>query len=198
MKLSSDDLYALLSSRDFKMLPAQMAMEEPYEGWEQVIKYTLSYARKCSVWEACHRVADLMELYPHIGEFQLIFTIGYDDDPYLDTLLKINGNKAGYTQQKVMEENPESVKIDGGTQLWQTVQWAHGIGAMGDGRKELVNEINGFDAAFKQPITSPQQARERAREHAPEVEVWVRQRVLGELVSSDSGSRQIPEHTPRM
>lgn len=199
MKLDPHALAALLSSRDFKLLPSQLAMEQLNDGWEQVIRQTLTYARHTCVWEACHRIAELLELYPQIQEVSLDFSIGHDDDPYLDTQVKVNGQRvSAYSRTNTLGTVPGAEKIDGGERLCQSVQWLENIGTMKEGRQAMYEEINAFSAAFEEPIFSPQQARELAREHSPTVESWVRQRVLEDLVADGAKPDHETFNAPRM
>lgn len=199
MKLDPHDLAALLSSRDFKLLPSQLAMEQPNDGWERVMRQILTYARHTCVWEACHRIAELLEFYPQIQEVSLNFSIGHDDDPYLDTQVKVNGQRVSeYSRTNTLAAAPEAEKIDGGERLCQSIQWLENIGTMKEGRQALCEEIKAFSAAFQEPISSPQQARELAREHSPTVESWVRQRVLEDLAADGAKPGHEVSTLPRM
>ena len=92
MKLSAQELKQLVDSKAFEGVPTTLALEEGDLSWEGMTDNIRQQAARTIIWEAGQRISALFDAYGDaIEEVSLAFGEGYDNGPYFDISITING-----------------------------------------------------------------------------------------------------------
>ena len=188
MRLTRQQLNSLEDNHEFQRLPASVVLDKNEFGhWETVGGLVRHEAAKATCWVIFHKLAALFEAYPEqLDTIAVSWESGHDDFPLLISSFNINGAHVRYERENrgqgdwipISRHFQNMRDADGGAALDETMDWLRGISYGDKICHELIKARSTFDLIFKEPIRSAQEARARAREHAPEVEAWVKRNLL--------------------
>ena len=185
MRLTRQQLINLEEQPEFHQLPAVLAFEQGVTHWKEMGPRIRHEAAKATCWMALHYLANLFEAYPRQMNSALVsWNNGHDDYPQLKSHFRINEIRVEHERSRqgpwlpISRHFQEMRDLDDGVAMDETMDWFKGLTYGDHVCHELVNQVSTFERIFKEPILSAQEARARAREHAPEVEAWVKRNLL--------------------
>lgn len=198
MRLSAKQLNDLRTDPGFVRLPGELGVLQPFTHWTEVSRLVSQEAARAGAWLACHKLAELFEVYPEtLQQVRVEYDNGHDDFPLLCPTFYINGVRArktwmGNRHIPVSAELDAFKAVDGGKQLDAITDWLDEVGRKDSGHTLSVH-ITKINTWLKAPITSAREARQLAQSIAPEVDAWVKKHLL-EQALADSPTLDEPEN----
>lgn len=187
MKLSTADLKSLFEHPDFRTLPTQMVLaEQPDMPWMDTLKEITEAGAKQVVWEIGACVALLFDTYGDLIE-EVDLSIERTDTGHLHVYFQIDGYECYYGKYDVDEDKRAELGAIDNLEAFQFT-----VNRLDDfANHHLVPAFSTLEAASK-TFTSSEEARDVARKQAPQVEAWVRKRLLEDHVAT-----QLPSPRPK-
>ena len=196
MKITLPDLLKLTQNPDYRRLPRDLAMSQIQEkdSWSSIVDHFTEEGAKEFLWKTGQLVAILFDTYERgISSFKI--TINTFDDASLDIETKINGQRCyANTISANATINPKW-KAMGDLEIMKKVLTEF----EGMGNARLSSQISEIRDHLLYEFTSAQQARQLAQEVAPEINSWVKGRLLEQAASAaQAKTKSEPRHRGRV
>lgn len=188
MKFNAQTLEELTKSGDYHALPFQMGGDDESRPWWMVMEQSAEQAARLMIWQSAQNIAMLFDVYgPVIEDVAMsINTVQDRDEVYFDITVYINDTRC-YPDDLEMDEEAvaQCEQIDERKALDLAVWQLNDIG-----NQHLLPHIDLMANALGRTFRSSDEARAVAREFAPAVDAWVRNKLLGaEVVPSERRAR---------
>lgn len=178
MKISLPDLIELSHETDWLNLPKYLVGEDIWEekNWPRIVDALTEEGAKQAVWKLSHLAAILFDVYEgSVYSVKIKARAAVEQYvSYLSFEVDINNTRCSSINLSAQAMAVEWMKSAGDLEeMRQTLDEIEGMG-----NSRLINQIDKIRMLIPQEFTSARQARKAARELAPEIDVWVRRRIL--------------------
>ena len=184
MKITLTDLFELTKNSHYCQLPKDIARDKESEDdpWTSGVDKVIREAIKETTWKICQMVGILFDKYEDgLSSVKVRANIGQDgEDIYLSFEAHIND-----VLSNSITIIPYSLVIDGWDKLGDVGDLKRVLMELeGMGNTRLVSDIYYLRELLPEAFTSAQQARQLAQEAAPEINSWVKGRLLEQAAAA--------------
>lgn len=178
MKMTFEFLDEILKDGEMRALPIRLAEEKcQHKVWWEMLQLLRVEGAKATIWEGCQTIALLFDTYGEsIKSVRLSLNADGDgDDMYMTSSVYINDEQC-YEGEINLEEHV--IQACENTDECRVLEFAVMTLDM-LGNSDLLSEMEVMEKALERDFSGAKQARDVAREFAPEIDRWFVAKVLG-------------------